>query len=473
MIIIKLKGGLGNQIFEYCFARSLSQELNKELYLDLSFYNHGLARHQIYGLNSFNIKGIIGNYPYINTNNKFKFIFNTIYRFKDTTLVKNIPLINTIPNKLENNSKNIKFYFNEPEIFTSDLVVDENLFSFSSIETPAYFEGYFQFNNDEKNRLFISERFFKKYNELIHEDLKYLPKLTKESQKIAKDMKNSNSVLLHVRHGDYVGLLDFGLCSEEYYEKSMEIIASKVENPKFFIFSDDIEGAKKLNIKYPHVFVDFKENTELNARGNGELLKLMSSCKHFIIANSSLSWWASFLSENENKIIITPEPWFQSRRVMGVETIDNKTPIKVANNDGKVFNDSEKLICRLNDDEFIFKNIDFDKNGDSYKIKNIQNDSCIIFNNEKEHNKKLIIKLSIESNCFNCFRILFKTKDNNKYCNENTFNVYYYEDDDFEQYLQFPKNTTLNKLKIIPGKPFDNEDDYITIKSLEIKELNE
>ena len=474
MIIIRLKGGLGNQIFQYCFARTLSQELNKELFIDISFFNHGLSRHQIYGLHSFNTKGIVGNYPYFNINNKFKFIFDTIYQFKDTSLVKNIPMINSIPKSLENNSnKKIKFYFNEPEIFTSDSIVDDNLFNFKSIETPAYFEGYFQFYNDEKNRLFISERFFNKYNNLIHKDLKYLPELTNESQKIANDMNKSNSVLLHVRHGDYVGLLDFGLCSEEYYEKSMEIIASKVENPKFFIFSDDIEGAKKLNVDYPHVFVDFKENNELNARGNGELLKLMSSCKHFIIANSSLSWWASFLSENEDKIIITPEPWFQSRRVMGVETIDNRKPIKVINNDKKLFHDSKKLIYKLNDEEFIFKNMDFNKKGDSYKIKNIKNDSKIILNDKKEHtNSRLIIKLSIESNHFNCFKIQFKTKDNDKYCNENTFNVYYYEDDDFEQYLQFPKNAILDDLKIIPGKQFDNENNYITIKSLEIKELN-
>jgi hypothetical protein len=473
MIIIKLKGGLGNQIFQYCFAKSLSQELNKELYLDISFYNHGLARHQIYGLNSFNIKGIVGNYPYFNINTKFKILYKIIYRLKNSPLTRKIIILNKLCNIIKNNSDYaIKFYFNEPEIFASNSIVDENLFSFNSIETPSYFEGYFQFYNNEKNQLYITERFFKKYNKLIHEDLTYLPQLTEKSQKIAKDMGESNSVLLHVRHGDYVGLLDFGLCSEEYYEKSMEIIASKVENPKFFIFSDDIEGAKKLKINYPHVFVDFKENNELNARGNGELLKLMSSCKHFIIANSSLSWWASFLSENEDKIIITPQPWFQSRRILGVETIDNKKPIKVINNNAKLFNDSKKIICNLNEEEFIFKNINFEKNGNSYKIKNITNDSSIILNNKKNTNQ-IIVKLSIESNHFNCFKILFKTKNNKNYCNENTFNVYYYEDDDFDQYLLFPKNAILDELKIMPGKQYDNKDYYVTIKSLEIKELNE
>ena len=172
----------------------------------------------------------------------------------------------------------------------------------------------------------------------------YLSPLTADSKKITEDMHKFDSILLHVRHGDYKVSFGFGLCSAEYYEKSIEILASKVENPKFFIFSDDIEGAKKLlNINYPHVFVDFKENNELVARGNGELLKLMSSCKHFIIANSTLSWWAAFLSENEDKIIIAPDPWFQNRRVIGVETIDNRKPIKVVNNNGKLFNLSKNV----------------------------------------------------------------------------------------------------------------------------------
>lgn len=358
MIIIQLNAGLGNQLFQYCFARSLSLDLNKELYIDISYFKHGLHRHEIYGLHSFDIKGNVGFYPFI----KLNCLFNLIYQMKSWPLINKIPMMNTITSLLENNSEyNIKFNFNEYEMDISDKNAYDTLHDFANIKTPAYFCGILQFRYDSKNRLFVSERFFKKYNKIIHEDLEYLPKLTSESQKIVNNMENSNSVLLHVRHGDYVGLHDFGLCSEEYYEKAMEIMASKVENPKFFIFSDDMEGAKKLKINYPHEYVDFKENNELNARGNGELLKLMSSCEHFIIANSTLSWWATFLSKNENKIIIAPKPWFQSRNVMGVESIDLIKPIEVTNNNSRLFNESKQDICKLNDNDFTFKNIDFDK----------------------------------------------------------------------------------------------------------------
>lgn len=473
MIIIKLKDGLGNQLFQYCFAKSLAQRLNKELFIDISSFKHGLSRHIVYGLHPFNIKGVVGNYPYININTPMKPFYNLIYLFKNS-IVRKINVLNILCKYLENNSSNtINFNFEEPPVFKSSLIIDDKLYDFTSINTPAYFEGYFQFYADSKNRLFITERFFKDYNQSIHEDLKYLPKLTDKSKKIIEDMESSNSVLLHVRHGDYKGLLDFGLCSSKYYENSIEIMASKVDNPKFFIFSDDIEGAKNnLKIKYPHVFIDFEENNDLIGRGNGELLKLMSSCKHFIIANSTLSWWAAFLSNNKHKLIISPQPWFQSRRIMGVETIDNKVPISVVNNHADIFNKSEKLIYKLNTNDFIFKNINFEKIDDVYKITNLQMDSNITL--KKNNNKqRFIMKISLESNCFNIFKILFKTKDNNKYCDENTFNVYYYDNDDFEHYLIFPKDAILDDLKIKPGNPFNNKQDYIIIKSLEIKEMNE
>ena len=79
----------------------------------------------------------------------------------------------------------------------------------------------------------------------------------------------------------------------------------------------------------------------------------------------------------------------------------------------------------------------------------------------------------MESNHFNCFKILFKTKDKNYYSDENTFKVYYYDGDDFSQYLIFPHDAILDDLKIKPGKPTGNENDYVIIKSLEIKEINE
>lgn len=476
MIILELNSGLGNQLFGYSFARALSKDLNKELYISI-FYVYNIpeeCRHCIYGLNSFNIKGIIGVYPFFKTRFLKPVLWFLYYFFKFCPLLKTSPIFKQFFYFLENTLIKFKFNFRESDIFDFYTKDTYNFnFNHDELKFPAYFSGVFGNNCDSKYRLFVSDKNFNKYNDLIHEDLTYLSPLSKESQIIVDDMNKYDSVLLHVRHGDYTGLLNFGFCSEEYYKKSIDIIASKVDNPKFFIFSDDIEGAKEmLTIDYPHMFVDFKENSELVARGNAELLKLMSSCKHFIIANSTFSWWAAFLGENQDKIIITPEPWFQSRRIMGVDSIDNRAPIKVLNNNHQIFNNSKKLICKLNENDFLFKNLKYDKIGNSFSISNLDKNSKIVFKNKFNSIKKSIIKISLESNCFNCFRIFFKTIDKNKYCDENSFKVFYYEDDDFDQYLIMPKNAILNDLKIVPAYPFENEGDYVVIKSFEIKEIN-
>ena len=151
MIIIKLKGGLGNQLFQYCFAKSLALEYGEELFGDLSFFNHGLARHLIYGLHPFNIKCVVGNYPFFNIDSKFKFLFDFIYSFRDNQLIRNFPFTKVHINYLENNSEHkIKFYFKEPEIIYFNSVIEDDFYSFDNINLPAYFEGYFQFYSDSK-----------------------------------------------------------------------------------------------------------------------------------------------------------------------------------------------------------------------------------------------------------------------------------------------------------------------------------
>lgn len=473
MIIIGLMGGLGNQLFQYSFARALSKELDEELFIDVTNVNGFKVRHEIYSLNSFNIKGIVGNFPFFETN-YLRGFFKVIYHvLKFLPFFKTSPFIDNSLYYLENTLDNIKFFHRQPSIIDFDSTNDIVFNSVDEIVSPSYFRGDFQFNSDSKNRLFITENFFNNYLEIIHEDLMYLTPLSEDSKKIVEDMVNSDSILLHIRRGDYGQFNDVGFCSEEYYKKAIQIIASKVDNPKFFIFSNDMEGAKELlDIDYPHVFVDFKENKELVARGNAELLKLMSSCKHFIIANSTLSWWAAFLGENKDKIIITPEPWFQNRRVMGVETIDNKLPMKVVNNNSEIYNNSENLICKLNEDEFSFEKLKVDKLEASYRISNLSKNSRIILKNKINNSNQMIIKVSLEANCFNCLRIFFKTKDKKRYCDENSFMLFYYEGDDFSQYLIMPNDAILDGLKIVPAYPFENQEDYVIIKTLEIKEIS-
>jgi hypothetical protein len=93
---------------------------------------------------------------------------------------------------------------------------------------------------------------------------------------------------------------------EEYYNKALEIVENKINNPVYFVFSDDMEWVKaNFSTKQETIFIDFND-----ASTNFEDLKLMTSCKHNIIANSSFSWWGAWLNKNPDKIVIAPKRWF-------------------------------------------------------------------------------------------------------------------------------------------------------------------
>lgn len=434
MIIVKLMGGLGNQLFIYAFGRVVSCMLNKELCLDISYFDFSRPSHAVYGLHPFNIKGLVGNYP-----------------FQDSTTW----VLNS-----EGNSK-VNFYEN----FSADI------FSVDRIETPAYFNGFYQYVR-EHNKLFISDDFFNDYADIIHDDLKYTYSLSDFAREIIHEMDKYDSILLHVRHGDYADNIDFGFCSKEYYQNAIDIISSKVVNPKFYIFSDDIEWTKQnLEINYPHTFVDYDEKIDVIGRGHAELLKIMSSCKHFIIANSTYSWWAAFLGENKNKIIISPEPWFQNRLAAGVKTIDNKRTISIPSNYSKIFNESENLIYKLSENNVVFENMSFNKFSKSFSLNNLNPDSKLFLKNINYNNKnsRFIIKLSIGSNSFNAFKLFFKTLDDNQYHDQNSFTVYYFENDSFDHYILLPDSSLIEDI-MIKFSAF-GDTDILIIHSIEIKEL--
>lgn len=447
MIFIKLQGGLGNQLFQYAFARSLALELNEELFIDISYFGHDRPQHVVYGLHPYNINGVVGNYPLIN----------------NTKMCLN-----------ETEEQKLNYYPQAEPFTTWGHMTSDELKGIDKIELPAYFDGFYQnFMDLKTNKLLMAERFYKKHINTLHNDLEYMVPLSVHSQSIINDMKKYDSIALHVRRGDYKSVLDFGLCSKEYFQKSIDIMISKLDNPKFFIFCEDMEWAREnLSINAPHRFVDFKESIDIIGRGYAELLEVMASCDHFIIANSTFSWWGAFLGKNKEKIIITPEPWFQSRRVLGVETIDNIKTIPIKSDNSEIFNKSFNLVCDLHTDDFRFENMNMEIIENSYKITNTDNNSKILLKNNNFHsNTQYIIKLSLRANYFGCLKVFFKTKDENEYKNENSLSTFYYNDDNFDQYLLLPENAILNDLMINPGDSNKNPNNYLIINSIEIKEV--
>ena len=129
--------------------------------------------------------------------------------------------------------------------------------------------------------------------------------MNEENSILLADIKQSESVCVHIRLGDYLKYAAiYDVLVPDYYEKGIEYIKNKVREPKFFVFSDEPDKAK--------LRLAFLENAVfINHHNPGyEDLRLMMNCKHFIIPNSTFSWWAQYLCRNPNKIVIAPKKWF-------------------------------------------------------------------------------------------------------------------------------------------------------------------
>ena len=270
MIISKLKGGLGNQMFQYAIGRQLSL-LNKDnLFLDkeaLLNNTNLIYTKRDYELNIFKLSS-----KDLNFNNLTKFINKIKQKIK--------PLKIIIESSSEYNKSILKH--------TGNLLLD----------------GYWQ-----------SEKYFKNIEYQIREDFAFKNKPNEINANILEKIRQSNSISLHIRRGDYVYNLNtnkvHGICSTEYYDQGISIIQSKVSNPQFFIFSDDIEWVKK-NHRFNSEpdYIDFNKGKD-----SFEDMRLMSNCKHCIIANSTFSWWAAWLNTNPEKIVIAPKKWFNDATI--------------------------------------------------------------------------------------------------------------------------------------------------------------
>ena len=184
--------------------------------------------------------------------------------------------------------------------------VKEDSFSFNknmlSVGSHTYLDGFWQ-----------TEKYFKNNQKIIRTDFTFTTNLDERNQNLAAKIILGESVSIHFRRGDYLSQLSASaihqVCSLEFYKKAVELILQKVSNPHFFIFSDDIEWVKNnFIIASQHTFVDNNKDAMSFCD-----LKLMSLCKHNIIANSSFSWWGAWLNCNSSKIVISPKDWFRDK----------------------------------------------------------------------------------------------------------------------------------------------------------------
>lgn len=275
MIIVRIMGGLGNQMFQYAAGRQLAATHNTVLKLDISDFND-YNLHD-YGLSSFKINEIFA------TPAEIQFLKEP----ESSSFKKKLKKLLRQPSKLGITHIREKQYHFDPEILT--------------IPDSVYLDGYWQ-----------SEKYFSNIADIIRTEFTVkLPQADKNLE-LAQQITSCESVSLHVRRGDYVTdektNTIHGTCDLGYYERCIEHLAQKVHHPCFFIFSDDPDWAEKnLKITHPTTFVCHN-----GPKKNYEDLRLMSQCRHHIIANSSFSWWGAWLGQYQDTIVCAPDRWFNA-----------------------------------------------------------------------------------------------------------------------------------------------------------------
>jgi hypothetical protein len=169
----------------------------------------------------------------------------------------------------------------------------------NEVPNDCYLMGYWQ-----------SEKYFSAISEQIREDFSFRLAINNQNTQLAFKISQHNAVSLHIRRGDYANnptvTATHGLCPISYYHNAIEYIAHRVKQPYFFIFSDDIVWAKEnLKMDLHSTYIDHNQGAE-----SYNDMRLMSLCRHHIIANSSFSWWGAWLNPNIDKIAIAPKQWF-------------------------------------------------------------------------------------------------------------------------------------------------------------------
>ena len=275
MVITHLIGGLGNQMFQYAAGRAVSLERGVSLSLDISgFANYGL--HQGFELQR---------------------IFNCTAEIANEADVRGILGWQSSPRIRQLLSRQ------NMAVFRREGFVVEPHFHYwqgiKSVPRDCYLTGYWQ-----------SEQYFLEAAAQIRADFTFKLPLDNQNIELAKQINAVNAVSLHVRRGDYANIPEttatHGLCSLDYYRAAIRHIAEQVQQPHFFVFSDDIAWVKNnLSIDFPCQYVDHNQGAE-----SYNDMRLMSMCRHHIIANSSFSWWGAWLNPNVNKIVVAPSRWF-------------------------------------------------------------------------------------------------------------------------------------------------------------------
>lgn len=280
MVIVRLQGGLGNQMFQYAAGRRLAHALNSGLKLDVNGFNGDNLR--TYKLHHFAIQ------EHFASLDEIACIDNHHYGGRLAFLAKARLIIPP---------------FKRLHVFEEATVTPLRR-EVLNAKGDIYLKGYWQ-----------SEKYFAGTEKIIRREFSIKSSPDSINKEIAEQISSTNSVSLHVRRGDYITNPQVnrvhGTCDLKYYYDCIGELVKRVREPHFFVFSDDPEWiTEHLDTSYPTSYLTFNKEEK-----DFEDLGLMSLCKHHIIANSSFSWWGAWLSNNPDKLVFAPKKWFNDTKI--------------------------------------------------------------------------------------------------------------------------------------------------------------
>lgn len=258
-------------MFQYATARSLAHKHDTQLKLDLSFFSSEKENNlnRAYDLDIFSLTPEFATEPEVK-----QFTRRTNNEFFDRAFRKILGLK--------------KAHVREPHFHFSESVFNA--------PNNVYLEGYWQ-----------SEKYFSDIDSLIRSDFSFREEMSDQAMEMLQTIENETSICVNVRRGDFVTNHRHGWHGVEYIKKAEDIIKQKVDDHRFFVFSDEIDWCKE-NLKFdaPAVFIGHN----YAGRKFQDYLRLMAACKHFIIPNSSFAWWAVWFNQSVERIVIAPKVWF-------------------------------------------------------------------------------------------------------------------------------------------------------------------
>ena len=275
MIVIEICGGLGNQMFQYAYGRALSRRRGVELALHWSDEDPETPRR-------FELDRIFDIKARIVTGSEVKAFMG----WQHNRLVRRF-IVRSGARRL------LSRYIEEPHFhFAAQM---------QQVPDRVYLKGYWQ-----------SERYFSDAICSLRDDFSFRRPLSGRNEALVQEMTRGEEtpISLHVRRGDFVSSESVrqkhGSCTLEYYRLAIDYLAERVPRPRFLLFSDDMSWVRaRLRPSFPHLLVEHNQGA-----ASFEDMRLMSLCRHHIIANSSFSWWGAWLNPGPEKIVVAPVKWF-------------------------------------------------------------------------------------------------------------------------------------------------------------------